>query len=204
MNRVDTRLAACAAVAAAGTALTATPAHAAVIDSGPVNINIPSTINGIYLNVVTGMAGTNAGTPGWDINPYSSSDLEMYTPSGGGTFGDGTSYFNLGPGAYISSAGTFETSVSTVNAGTPLNLNSSNNYIGFEFLNEATGATNYGYIQVSLSSTAGGQPRSIVEFSYENTGAGITVVPEPSTFALFGVMALGALGVREWRKRKAA
>ncbi len=30
------------------------------------------------------------------------------------------------------------------------------------------------------------------------------VVPEPSTFALLGVMAAGALGVREWRKRKAA
>ena len=34
------------------------------------------------------------------------------------------------------------------------------------------------------------------------SGAG--AVPEPSTFALLGVMAAGAFGVREWRKRKAA
>ena len=29
-------------------------------------------------------------------------------------------------------------------------------------------------------------------------------IPEPSTTALLGVMAVGALGVRAWRKRKAA
>ena len=51
-----------------------------------------------------------------------------------------------------------------------------------------------------------GQPRAIVEYAYENTGAPILAgaIPEPSTLALLSVMGLGAVGVRAWRKRKAA
>src|SRR6478672_6712743 len=78
LNRVDTRLAACAA-AAAGAAIAAPPAEATIIWSGPVNINIPSTTSGVYLNVVTGVfAGTPGGAPGWDLNPWASSTLEIW------------------------------------------------------------------------------------------------------------------------------
>ena len=91
----------------------------------------------------------------------------------------------------------------------PINLNSSNNIIGFQFIdpNLNGGAVAYGWMRISLGATSGGQPRAIVEYAYENTqGMGIMAgaVPEPSTLALLGVMAAGALGVREWRKRKAA
>ena len=45
-------------------------AHGAIVYSGPVNIPIPDTADGLYVNVVTGANGLTA-VAGWDINPYS-------------------------------------------------------------------------------------------------------------------------------------
>ena len=210
LNRVDTRLAACAA-AAAGAAVAAPPAEATIIWSGPVSINIPSTTSGVYLNVVTGVFGGSS-TPGWDVNPWSSSSLNMFSTAGSMSLYVGTAatYFNLAPGTLISAASTFGTvGTNTINAGTPLNVNSSNNLIGFSFVEPTLngGAVAYGWMRISLSASTFSQPRMIVEYAYEDSqGVGINAgaVPEPSTFALLGVMAAGALGVREWRKRKAA
>ncbi|HJX25616.1 MAG TPA: hypothetical protein VJ252_05630, partial [Chthoniobacterales bacterium] len=62
--RGNTRLAGYAALAGAALAAPAIPsADANIIWSGPVSINIPSTTSGIYLNVVTGVAGSSS-TPG--------------------------------------------------------------------------------------------------------------------------------------------
>lgn len=216
LNRVDTRLAACAAAAGASVAALPATSEADIVYSGPVSINIPSTTAGIYLNVVTGAFGTAAGTPGWDVNPWSSTSLSMFastainTALGGGVYvgtASPNNYFNLAMGTLISGASTFSgNGTSTAAASTPLNLNSSNNIIGFRFTNEATGAVNFGWMRISLSTTSGSQPRAIVEYAYENTGAGIGagVIPEPTTYALLGLVAAGALGVRAWRKRKAA
>jgi len=203
--RIDGRLAAYATVAGAALAAPAIPSSdATIIWSGPVNINIPSTTAGIYLNVVTGQAGGNT-VPGWDVNPWGSSFLDMFNPSapGGSVYvGDATGYFNLAPGTLISGASTFTSGGNS--ASFPLNLNSSNNLIGFQFLNEGTGMVDYAWMRISLAGTSGAQPRAIVEYAYEDSGAGIMAgaIPEPSTLALLGVMAAGALGVRAWRKRK--
>ena len=204
--------------ALAGATLAAPSVAEAVVVTGPSsNLNIPSNIDGVYLNVVTGATGTSlAATPGFDVNPYSATSLNMFTSTsagGNGTalgglgayVGTGTTYFNLAVGAVVGPASTFgNAGVLTIAGTTPLNLNSSNNYVGFRFFNEATGAVNYGYMQISLSGTAQAQPRSIVSYFYENSGGSITVVPEPSTLALLGTMAAGAVGVRAWRRRKAA
>ena len=210
--RVNTRLAGYAALAGAALAAPAV-ADAAIIYSGPVVINIPSTTSGIYINVVTGLAGTNAGTPGWDINPWNTSALEFFTPSpgpagAGEMVGTGGTYFNLTLGTLISAASTFaDAGTTAINPGTPLNFSSSNNIMGFRFINEAAGnVVEYGWVRISLSATAGGQPRAVVEYAYENDpqfGILAGAVPEPSTIALLGVMAAGALGVRAWRKGKA-
>jgi hypothetical protein len=63
----------------------------------------------------------------------------------------------------------------------------------------------FGWLQIHLGATQIDTSRKIIGYAYENTGAAIPagVVPEPTTMALLGVMAAGALGVREWRKRKA-
>jgi hypothetical protein len=213
--QLDGRLAAYATLAGVALAAPAIPnADASIVWSGPVNINIPSTTAGVYLNVATGVFATApAGSPGWDVNPWSSSALNFFTPTpnpgGGEMIGTGTNYLNLfnqlgtfqvGPAGTYANAGS-----TTISAGTPLNLNSSNNYMGFRFINETmANQVQYGWLQVTLSTTAQGQPRAVVSYAYENSGAPITVgaVPEPSTMALLGVMAAGALGVRAWRKRK--
>ncbi len=215
LNRVDTRLAACAALAAAGAAVTATPAKADIIYSGVVNHNIPSTTAGVYLNVVTGgtTTGSSTGLAGWDVNPWSTGGLGLFNsanPGGAGTYvtstAGGTMTLNLALGSLISGANFFGSNSSTAAGAAQFSLNSSNNLVGFRFLNEATGVLNYGWMRISLSTAPGAQPRSIVEYAYENTGAGIGagVIPEPSTMALLSLMAVGAVGVRAWRKRKAA
>ena len=217
LNRVDTRLAACAA-AAAGAALAAPPAEATIIWSGPVNIGIPSTTAGVYLNVVTGVNGpTPASAPGWDLNPWGSTNLSIWannaaSPSDGVVinFTGGSSATlsdNLPVGTLVDGTWTFgRTSGIETTGATAFTLSSSNNYFGFRFLNEGTGQINFGWAQLTLAGTYQGQPRAIISYAYEDSGAGILVgaVPEPSTFALLGVMAAGAFGVREWRKRKAA
>jgi hypothetical protein len=222
---VNGRLAAYATLAGAALAVPALApsADATIVYSGTVNINVPSTTAGVYLNVVTGIFGaTQASSPGWDVNPWLSSGLNLFGsttatgnegPSGlngiGAYAGTGTTFFNLAFMAPINGSTTYAGTGNTTPAGaTPLNLNSSNNLFGFRFVDATTngGAVCYGWIRVSLSATSGSQPRAIVEYAYDNAGGSIGAgqVPEPSTVALLGVMAAGAVGIRAWRKRKAA
>lgn len=206
LNRVDTRLAACAA--AAGASLAVVPAsHADIVYSGPVSIGIPDNIDGIYMNIVTGVFGTSPPS-GYDINPYSAlaGQLNLWGPTTNTWFstGDVNGPYNLAFGTSISGAAAafFRPGGSIA---ITLNLNSSNNYLGFRFVNEALGnQVQFGWIQLQVGATAG--DRSIIGYAYENTGVaiGAGVIPEPTTLALLGVMAAGALGVRAWRGRKAA
>jgi hypothetical protein len=206
--RIDGRLAAYATVAGAALAAPAIPnADAAIIWSGPVNINIPSTTAGIYLNVFTGQSGGNT-VPSWDVNPYSSTGLFMFNPTSPSPAYVGvTGYYNLSPGTLISAASPYSSGGLSATSPNPLALNSDQNLIGFQFVDPSLngGAVAYGWMRISLSSTSGSQPRAIVEYAYENSpGVGIMAgaIPEPSTLALLGVMAAGALGVRAWRRHK--
>ena len=217
LNRVDTRLAACAA--AAGASLAVVPAsNATIVYSGPVNINIPATTAGVYLNVVTGVFNiAPASAPGWDVNPFSSTTLSFFNPTApaGGVYvtGGGSSTTlvdNLAFGTLISLASVYGSGTAETTGTTAFNLNSTNNYVGFRFTESTLngGAVTYGWLQISLGATLT-SPRSIVGYAYENTSgvgiaAGAGAIPEPSTLALLGVMAVGALGVRAWRGRKAA
>ena len=207
--RLNGRLVAYATLAGVALAAPAV-AKAQVFNSGTVNINIPSTTAGVYLNVVTGVFNiAPASAPGWDVNPWGATGLGLFSPTNptGGAYVITATNFaaNLLPGAVVSAASLFGSNGSAAGNSAQFALNSANNFIGFRFLNEATNAIHYGYMQIALGGTAGGQPRSIVSYSYQMTpGAAITVVPEPTTTALLGLMAVGAVGVRAWRKRKAA
>ena len=205
---LEGRLAAYAVLA--GVALSApVVAKAAIVESGPVNINIPNTFAGVYINLLTGATGiTPAAVPGWDIGPWGSSNLLSFfwngTPANtaGGVAGTTTGpYLDLALGSFVSGASVFTASAASAQAAAF--QTGGTHFLGFRFLNEATGIVNFGYAQFSTTD-GGGFPATLVRYAYENTGAGITVVPEPSTFALFGVMAAGALGIRVWRSRKAA
>ena len=215
--RLDSRLA--AILAAAGAAASTVPADATIIftNLSATPITIPATIDGIYLNIVTNVAGaTGSATPGWDINPYGTTTLIFFNPTAptGGAYvvnaaggSSATLPDNLPVGFTISAANGFGGGVGESTGSTAFVLNSSNNYVGFRLQNEATGNTiNYGFAQISIGSTLA--TRSIVGYAYGNAGESINVsqiaIPEPSTVAALGAMALGALGVRSWRRQRAA
>jgi hypothetical protein len=195
-----------AAAAATVAVLGAQQADAALVWSGPININIPSTTAGVYLNVVTGVnAITPAGAPGWDVNPWNSATLSMFAPTAiaiGNTYmTTGTGWNNVAAGTLISPANTF-TNATANNVAAPFTVNSSNNLVGFRFANEANAnQIHYGWMRISLSATGASQPRAIVEYAYESVaGVGVLagVVPAPGALAL-----LGLAGLAGTRRRRA-
>jgi MYXO-CTERM domain-containing protein len=199
-----------AALAVAGVGAAVQSANAAVVLSGPVNINIPSTTAGVYLNVVTGVNSTvPASAPGWDVNPWSSSGLALFSPTapaGGayvvaGTAGTTTTAVNLALGAPIGPSSNFGSGTSTAGAAQAIwNLNSDQNLIGFRFQNEANGnQIHFGWMRVALGATAGGQTRTIVAYGYEDQ-AGVAIgagVPTPGAASLLGLA--GLAGIRRRR-----
>ncbi len=207
-NRLDAHFASAAAVAVGAAMLGAAhQADAGIVWSGIVNINIPSTTDGVYLNVITGQSGSSGvSVAGWDVNPYSASNLTFFSPTGGGAvrgFGaSSTAVDNLAYLTVIGAGSSFNYgtgSVETTGA-TAMNLNSSENLIGFRFVNEATGATHYGWMRIQFTGTSFSQPRAIVEYAFESTaGASIQagVIPAPGALAL-----VGAAGLLARRRRR--
>lgn len=148
----------------------------------------------------------------------------------GGVAGTTTGpYLSLAPGTVVGPASTFSATIlGTV--GSPY-VTTGTWTLGFRFFNETTAAVNYGYLTLSTTVSngagtgpfdefntpkgppikgqlpdAGGFPATILGWSYENDGSPITVIPEPSTAALLtiGALAAGALGLRKWRRQRAA
>ena len=213
--QLDSRLLAYAAVATAALAAPALPSAEADIiynNFGGNPVAIPQTLDGLYVNFVT---GTTSGSvvSGWDFDPYTTGgNLTFFTSSAAGNtnqvVGSGSTVSALTAGTFISGASVYATAGIVSTAGTAFRTTQNTAYVGIRFRNEATGALNFGW---ALLSTTGptGNPATLISYAYDNTGAGIfagqtSAVPEPSTYALFGVVAMGALGMRAWRSRKAA
>lgn len=195
-----------AAIAATALAavLAAAPAQAVIIFSGPVSIDIPDDIDGVYLNLVTGLSGS---TPpaGWDINPYtagSSPDgfhlwgattTTWFSPSGvvGGPYPLAANTLIAGPST------TFFRPGGGTNVGTQVTLNAPNLF-GVRFTNESMTNTNFGWVQITFGATA--SERSITSYAYENNGSAILagVVPEPGTYAMLlaGLAVVGGIAAR--------
>lgn len=204
---LSAKLALYAAAAAVVCTGEATTASAAIIYNDPADITVPNNIDGVYLNLTTGASSTSA-IAGYDLNPFGLTDgLSFLTPmDGGGALATSAS----GPIAALS-AGALIGPNSSYRVGAVIAPNfrvTDTKFLGLRFINDVTGAINYGWVEFTTTASTG-FPATINRFAYENTGvsllAGQTgVVPEPGTVAVLGVFGLGAAGVRAWRRRKVA
>lgn len=198
---------------AAAAVLAAPAAHAAVVhvDRTLNPISIPDSIDGLYINLVTGMSGSSGdAVPGWDVNPYSNeTGLTFYgagSPQGilaTGTPGIPAEAMRLSFGDVISASGQYN---QFQTQGTAFQGVNGASYVGLRFTNESTAAVNYGWAE--FDTVAGtGFPALLTRWAYDDAGASITagsigVVPEPSTFAMFGLALAGAVGFRVVRRRQ--
>jgi hypothetical protein len=208
-SSVHVQLGLCAAALAGAAVGVPQAARADVVTfNGP--FDVPQTFSGIYIDLATGLVtGTPTGNPGWDFNPYSNGgSFAIYwegTPgiAAGVLTGPGSMmYADLGPGAVVGPGSDFSNLLQVPNA-TDNFIPAGNHILGFRFFNEGTNAVDYGYVTITSSGPAnGGFPITVQSWSFENNGGSITVVPEPATVALLtlSALALGAVGMRRWRK----
>ena len=184
-------------ILAAGAALLPTDsAVAAVIRSSVTTLStslvIPNAVDGMYINVETGVFGTPSGAvPGWDLNPYGTSITTMSWYSLGvssgcvlglGQGGTTSAVASLSAGTLISAASVFGGAASSVTAGGwMLNMD---NFFGFRF-EGGDGLTHYGYGVMEIGATMGA--RALDSVFYESVAGvgitipGVTVVPEPTS-----------------------
>ncbi|WP_257385792.1 hypothetical protein [Tahibacter caeni] len=154
---------------------------------------IPSTIDGLYIDLVTGATATTPrDVPGWDFNPFNYSSasvnaaLAFFVPNpplelvgilATGTPGNTAVAQNLPLGATVGANPATGFYNRAITRGTNFHT-AGVRYLGLRFFNEATGAINYGWVQISSGDGTGaeaGFPASIVGYCYESDGSPITV-----------------------------
>ncbi|MBT8137134.1 MAG: PEP-CTERM sorting domain-containing protein [Gammaproteobacteria bacterium] len=216
--------------AAASTALLASSAlEAAIIYSGPQNINITASGSGATAYTAIDMDGGGAdfgfGAANFGVyNTFYGSTVVTGTNAafavgygGGGiaasaTYGRASKFSSgatIGGGAGFAGTAFFNATAATSNT-TAFNagFNSSTGFIGVQL---ASG--NFGWIQVHVdfSFAPGNNGVTILDWAYDDSGAairagdtGAVAAPEPATNMLvgMGLLALGASGIRTLRRRK--
>ncbi len=172
----------------------ASVARADFVYSGVVSIDIPSSADGLYLDLDSGTFGSSRDSiAGWDLNIYGIGSMML---AGQGDFGfmaaggaSGELIDNLQFRTEIGSGSSFaqgplgiETSGSTA-----FNFNSSQNLLGFRFRSSQTGHYHYGWMRLQLAGSDFGQPKAIFEYLWEDTPGTWTnagVIPAPGALAL--------------------
>ena len=155
-------------------------ALAAVVDSGVVNLPITANLDGLYLNVVTGVSA-NATVAGWDFNPFlAGGNLAFFSSNTAANVnalvGVGTVITPLMPGAVVGPASTYAT-VGTVGTAATSFRATGTSFAGFRFQNEANGnAVHYGYAQLTTTA-ATGFPAVLVRFVWDNTAGTPVTIP---------------------------
>jgi hypothetical protein len=170
-------------------------AHASVIVV-PVNLTIPVTPAGLYINISTGISSTTAsGAPGWDINVGGTHSLNFVSPGGYNFVRMNLAPMSAGPsnvgGAYTVS--NMMPSASWIAGGSSDGFinNSSANYVGFQFVGNDS-LTHFGWMQFSIGASDTGSDRKIVSYAYNtdsttSPGGALLNVPAPGALALLGI-----------------
>jgi hypothetical protein len=196
-----TRLGVC--ISALAGALAVQPASAVIV-TFTTPVVVPNTLDGLYINLMTGATGSSpALVPGWDFNPWSASNTLTFfwngTPagtSGGVAVSAAGPYIDLPIGAGVGAASTFSTSSGS--AQTLAFQATGTHTLGLRFFNESTSAINYGVLSM-VTTGPEGFPATITGWSFENSGSAFAqVVPEASTAAMLalGILCIGAVGGR--------
>jgi PEP-CTERM motif len=218
-----------AALVAMGVTVAALPAHAVVVYSGTVNLAVPNTFDGLFVNVLTGSTYTGPGFPSlggagsnYDINIYGTASYSLFSP---GTSGQSTptpvpvgskgyvaatatgAALNLAVGTLVSGSSVFNTGTADAS---PL-ATGATSLLGFRFRNEGPDLTvstddtvHYGWARFLLTN---GAPGTLIDYAFESTpltaiAAGVTApIPEPATYALFGAGLLGLMALKRRRQR---
>ena len=189
-SRLNSHFALCAAALATGAAVGT--ANATVVYSDVINLPIPATIDGVYMNVQTGAWSSTTTTPaGWDVNPYGTSTtaVSLFAATGTGYMRNpgttATAATRLDVGTVVgSSAFFYGNSSATMGSGTGQWAANSSGYFGFKFT-AADAATHYGWMQLSIGANAG--TRTIVRYAWEDVANTSLTVPAPGAVALLGL-----------------
>ena len=202
-------------------------ASAAVVYSGPVNLTVPNTTTGLYLNFLDGTTYTGPGVfpvlggPGanYDFNIFGTATYSLFAPGTSGesapavpatsrgylTDAAGNPAVNLAPGAPIGPTGIYNTaggSASNLTTGVPALLGVRFRNEGPDLTTDADDTVHFAWVRLSL---VDGQPGTLIDYAYESTPgtailAGDIGVPEPASL---GLLAAGA-GLLLRRRRAVA
>lgn len=173
--------------------LTAASSPAALVYSGYQNISISNTWDSVYVDVdQSGISPTQAS--GWDIDAF----------FGGEAFGNSANFqpvrqtvavdsaiLRVDLGAVIDGSRNYyhAEAGSSTHIGTAPDQFASGvtGYLGFQLVDNSAAGPFFGWMRVNLSNT--GEIGRILDWTYENSGAAITVgaIPEPTSFALAGL-----------------
>ena len=189
-SRLSSHLVAAAAAAAA--LVSVAPEADAGIVYRTYNAVIPANIDGLYVNVETGVTGATGGvTPGWDINPYGATNLQFFAATGTGYLRFPGSALttvagNLVAGTSIDAAGSYANATTAVTFGAAAGnwqLNAVN-LVGFRF-NAADGLPHYGWARIQVGAAA--NVRTLLDAGFQdiaNTAinAGDTGAPTSGAF----------------------
>ena len=182
-----------AVTAAAALSLASSTALAAVVCNN-TGFAVPQNSDGIYVNLVTGATGTSGGgVAGFDINLYGATRLTAYPGADVsdnnalvGTVVTGTAndlYLVMANAEPIGPSATFTSESAGM---TNWNAGVTGGFLGIRFDNEATGAINYGWLQMTTTSP-NGYPATVTAYCYENTGLPINAGTTPVSLQTFSI-----------------